>query len=100
MPDLIAFPFRIAPAGNVATNPQGSTDYYAELLAVLIGTKPGERQQVPLFGLSDPTFSTVDEHELSSKVAVFGPPVRVLSVNTRYTSSTTQDVSVEFTSLG
>lgn len=97
--NLLSFPFRIGPNGSAVTRPDDSMEYYAELLGVLIGTKPGERDQVPLFGLSDPVFAQVNAQELQYKVGMFGPPVRLLSVTSSYVSATQQEVKVEFASL-
>jgi hypothetical protein len=94
--DLISFPFRLSQTGSIVVHPEDSPEYYAELLAVLIGTVPGERTQVPLFGVSDPTFNQIDAHELTSKVNIFGPPVTIATVSTAQVSETEQDVLIEF----
>lgn len=99
MPDLISYPFRLGPNGNVVTRPDDSSDYYAELIATVILTRPGERPQVPLYGLSDPTFTEIDAQELIYKVGIFGPPVRITSVRGKFVSATAQDVMVQFAPL-
>lgn len=96
---LMSFPFRLGPNGAVVVRPDDSTDYYAELIAQMCLTKPGERIQVPLFGVHDPTFSDIDAQEFGYKVAIFGPPVRITSVTTQFVSSTEQDVRIEFAPL-
>ena len=96
---LISYPFRLASTGSVVTRPDDSSDYYAELIAVLVATKPGERDQVPLFGLSDPTFTEVNAQELVYKIGLFGPPVRVTAVKSKFTGATTEDILVEFAPL-
>lgn len=99
MPDLISYPFRLGPNGSIVTRPDDSSDYYAEMIANLVLTHPGERPQVPLFGLNDPTFSEIDAQELIYKVGIFGPPVRITSVRGKFKSATTQDVMVQFAPL-
>lgn len=97
--NLISFPFRLGPNGSVVTRPDDSSDYYAELLATMVLTKPGERPQVPLYGLNDPTFAELDAQELSYKVDIFGPPVKVTKVSSQYVSAIQQDIRIEFVSL-
>lgn len=97
--NLISFPFRIGPNGAVVTRPDDSNEYYAELLAAMLLTKPGERPQVPLYGVNDPTFSEIDPQELVYKVDLFGPPVRIVNVTSRFVSETQQDIRVEFAPL-
>lgn len=99
MTDLISFPFRVGPNGAIVTRPDDSDDYYAELIGQMVLTTPGEREQAPLFGLSDPTFSEIDAQELIYKIGLFGPPVRVLGVTTKFVSDRHQDVLVEFAPL-
>lgn len=94
---LISFPFRLAPTGYVVTREEDDPAYYAELLGVLIATKVGERDQVPTFGMADPTFTHLDGQELANKVELFGPPVRIQTVNEEYVGRNTVNVRVEFT---
>lgn len=97
MADLISFPFRLAPTGYVVTREEDDTAYYAELLGVLIATRLNERHQVPTFGVSDPTFTSLDAQELADKVEHFGPPVRIQTVTEEYVGNNTVNVRVEFT---
>ena len=96
MSDLISYPFRIGPNGHVVTRPEDSIEYYEELLAILLLTKPGERPQVPLFGVNDPAFATIEEHELLAKIEIFGPPIRIINLDTTYVTETQQNVVAEF----
>lgn len=79
MVDLISYPFRINNTGSVVTIPEGR-DYYADELAMLVQTNPGERELVPFYGIKDPTFSKFNKMELLEKVALFGPPVDIKTV--------------------
>jgi hypothetical protein len=99
MADLIAFPFRVGANGSVVTREQDEPAYYAELLGVMIATRLGERELVPSYGMSDPTFTVLSAQELASKVELFGPPVRILSMVETFVTATEQDVRVEFTPL-
>lgn len=81
MADLISFPFRVLPSGQVAVSEEGTNKLYAEQLSVLAMTRPGERLGAPDFGTTDPIGGdTLDKAEMMSKIIVFGPPVTVTSV--------------------
>lgn len=99
MPDLISYPFRLAPSGSVVTRPDDSSTYYSELIATVVLTRPGERPQVPAYGLSDPTFTELDAQELIYKVRIFGPPVTIVSVKSKFRTATAQDILVQFAPL-
>lgn len=96
MTALISFPFRLSPMGHAVTRDDNSTEYYAEELGCLVGTLPGERPLVPLYGLTDPTYRNVDANEIAIKVGIFGPPVRITKVSTKWIGSGEQDVIIEF----
>lgn len=96
---LISFPFRLGPNGSVVTLLEDSPDYQAELIAALVTTVPGERPQVPLFGVNDPAFNGIDAQELVYKISLFGPPVKISAVKMRQVTDTEQDVWVEFVQL-
>lgn len=95
---LIAYPFRISPAGTVATVDEGTDEQLAQELAIAVLTRTGERILVPEFGLDDPAFRGFDEDALRLHLDLFGPPVQIEQVRTEYVSSTQQDVVIEFAS--
>lgn len=99
MASLLSFPMRLGANGSFVTRDEDDSAYYAELIGVLIGTREGERDQAPLFGMSDPTFTVFDSQELAHKVDLFGPPVRIVSVTTDYVSDHETSVTVEFIQL-
>jgi hypothetical protein len=99
MAELLSFPLRLGSNGAFVTRNEDDSAYYAELLGVLIATREGERPYTPTFGMRDPTFTKFDAQELAAKVELFGPPVRIVSVNEEAVSSTEVDVTVEFTPL-
>ena len=96
---LISFPFRLTASGAVTTRPDGDVEYLAEELALLTLTRPGERPLVPTYGLNDPTFAEIDIAMLSAQVEIFGPPVEITGIRTRWIDGSTQDVVVEFEEL-
>lgn len=96
MVDLISFPFRVGSSGTVVVSDDAGVDYLGEELAQLIQTHPGERELVPAYGLNDPTYTRFDTAMLTAQCQLFGPPVTIDSVDTRYLDDTTQDVVVTF----
>lgn len=95
--DVLSHPFRLTPTGEVATVLDGSTQANAEALTVLVSTRIGERVLVPGFGITDPTFGTVDAAEVNAGVGVYGPDgVTVTAVGIDYSSDTTATITIEF----
>lgn len=97
--NLISYPFRLGPAGYVVVKPDDSDEYLAEELGVLILTQPGERPQVPSYGVNDPTFGEIDPNEMLLKVNAFGPPVLIKGFHYEWVRDNQQDVVVEFEPL-
>jgi hypothetical protein len=93
---LISFPPRLGPQGGFVVRDDDSNDYYAEELGVLLLVRPGERDLAPDFGTSDPVFDEVDQNEFAAKVATFGPPVDIVSVQTYPLGENRQDVTIRF----
>lgn len=94
--NLISHPFRLAPDGSVATVEDGSEEAAAEAIAVMVLTRKGERDLVPDFGVTDPTFDGLSLAELQAGLADYGPQVDVGSVETTYPSETTERVVLHF----
>lgn len=99
MTNLISFPFRLTDNGRVAVTVDGSDQCFAEELAVLCLTRPGERELVPQFGLTDPTFGSFDQTELVGKVRLFIPDVTVKNVQSSYPQNGEQRLVIEYDSL-
>jgi phage baseplate assembly protein W len=94
--ELLSHPFRLTPAGYAETVTEGTEADVEQALAVLIGTRKGERPQVPHFGVTDPTFSALDAAEANAALAVFGPQIRVTRIERTPRTDTTEDVRVEW----
>lgn len=94
----MTFPFTLRD-GVVATAPDDSDDYYAAELAHLVMTHEGEREIVPQYGISDPTFQAFDDIEFVGKVGIFGPPVNITGVTQGYNNNNQLDVTVAFDSI-
>lgn len=97
MAELLAHPLRLRRDGRLATVTDGSDDHHAQDIAVIIGTRPGERQLAPEFGVTDPTFDELDTAELVAQVGTWGPPRQITDVTTTYAGDGTATTVVTFT---
>lgn len=93
--DLISHPFRVV-GGSIATVPQGSDDSTAEQLAVLVLTRRGERQMVPLFGVNDPAFQTYDQADIQLGIDLFGPEVELEAIDVSFPTDRTQEAVIRY----
>lgn len=93
---ILSHPFRLLPDGSAATVEQDTDEANAEQLAVLLLTRPGERDLAPGYGVSDPAFAGVDPSEVVAAVNAFGPDVTVTAVTSRPRDDATVDVLVEY----
>lgn len=96
MTRLISYPFRLESSGQVATVEDGSDQSDAELLAVLILTRPGERELVPEFGVNDPAFDELSIGDVIAGAEMFGPAVTITEVISRYSDDGRQEVDIGF----
>lgn len=94
--NLLSFPVRLGDGGGFAARDDADEAYYAEELAQLVQTEPGERELVPGYGLNDPTFGALDAAMLTAQVTLYGPPVAIVMVTQRPVGSNRTDVSVSF----
>lgn len=70
---LFLHPFAIRLNGSVATAEQGSDAYIASQLAVIVGTRLGERDMVPAFGVPDAAFTGLSASDIQTCLDSFGP---------------------------
>ena len=94
--DLISHPFRLEANGAVATVEDGTEEAAAEGIAVLVLTRRGERDLVPGFGMTDPTFDELSVAELNVGLAEYGPDVIVTDVTITYPNDRTERVELAF----
>lgn len=94
--ELFAHPFGLNTRGVVATVTQDTDAHYEHELARLLLTHKGERDSVPTFGVTDPTFAELDTAEVNAALAVFGPPVRVVALERTGVTDTAENLSVEW----
>lgn len=94
MPRLMSFPFRLDGAGSIATVEQDSDAEVDEQIALAMLTRPGERIQVPTFGVADPTFRGFQLGALQRHLTDFGPRVQVENLVITRTAEGREQVTV------
>lgn len=93
---LISFPFRLNKQGTVATADDTSAEYCAERLAIILGTRPGERVMNPDFGINDPAFEGFTETALRIQVARSGMPIDLGTIKRMYLDDAREQVTIQF----
>lgn len=83
-------------AGVFVTVEQGTEEHVQEQLAVLLLTRRGERPMVPLLGILDPTFDTVDPGDVQMQVELYGPDVALLSIDIVIPDDTRQEATITY----
>lgn len=99
MADLIGFPFRVTNTGSVAVRSDGSEQCYTEELAILMLTKPGERELVPQYGISDPSFDDFTKSELLQRANMFCPDIQITDIQSSYPRNGEHRLVVEYETL-
>jgi hypothetical protein len=83
VPRVLSFPFRLGSDSGIATVVQGSDAEIDEAVAVALLVNPGERIQVPTFGVADPAYQGFEVGALQRHLNDFGPPVDVAALDVR-----------------
>ncbi|HVL33899.1 MAG TPA: hypothetical protein VM600_10005 [Actinomycetota bacterium] len=97
MPNVLSYPFRLTPDGRHAVVVQQDSDVdYAEQLAQIVLTRPGERELAPDFGVPDPAFGSLDVSDVVAVVQVHGPPVTIHDLTREERSDTIEEVLISF----
>jgi hypothetical protein len=76
----MSFPFRLDVTGAAASVEQDSDVWIEECIAIAMLTRPGERDQVPTFGVADPAFANFQVGALQRHLLDFGPPITITEV--------------------
>lgn len=97
---VLSFPFMIDVSGVAATVEHGSDPEIEQLLAVACLTTPGERAQVPSFGVDDPAFNGFELGNLQRHVLDFGPDVHVAAAEVRRRADDREELIVSWTRIG
>lgn len=94
---ILSHPFRIGRNGAAVVVDEGDTRAHAEAVAIIAGTRRGERGMCPNFGVTDPAFGALDVGEVAANLAQFGPRgVTVTGVATTPLTDTTARVVLTF----
>jgi hypothetical protein len=78
--DTIKFPIKFDSRG-VQKLVDGTYDYYSQLLTVALLTEPQTHPFTPRFGVSDPTFTTIDKGLFVLNASRFVPEIEITSLN-------------------
>ncbi len=93
---LLSHPFRILPSGAAAVHDDGTDEYLAERIALVLATGAGERPLVPEFGLGDLAYEQLVAPSLSVQTELFEIPVDIISVTETVLPNEARDYVVEF----
>jgi hypothetical protein len=93
---LISFPFRLDPTGSIATVEQDGDAEISEHIALAMLTRPGERIQVPTFGVKDAAFVGFELGGLQRHLNDFGPYVEVATVSISQTAEETERAEIDW----
>jgi phage baseplate assembly protein W len=93
---LISFPFRLNPQGSVVTQDDMSAGYCAGSLAIVLGTQPGEKVMVPLFGINDPAFQSFASQALNVQITMWGIPVDINDVKLVHINDAQQNITISY----
>lgn len=89
--DTLKFPITFD-KGRVGYLTEGSREYYAQILSLAVQIRIGELPLEPIYGISDPTFSTFDKGELFQTLNYYWPEIQVNSIDSRFEPSRNQYV--------
>lgn len=93
---LIAHPFRLGDDGRIQTHEQDSNAYLAERIALVLGSRLGERPLVPAFGVGDPTFDGLTLASVQNQMVVFEIPAVITNIERDDISDSTTSYQVSF----
>lgn len=95
---LLSYPFRLTPAGDVATVEDLTEDAAGEDLAVLIFTRKGERTLVPDYGVTDPAYHSLNLAEVAVGITDYGlPGVTLDDVTVTHPTDTLERIELAIT---
>lgn len=94
--DSIAFPLKFTTDRDLKKHASGSSDQYAQILAIAAQTLPGEMPLTPSFGAEDPTFSEEARKNLMFTAAAFVPEIRLVDVQISEPSEGESQIDVSF----
>jgi hypothetical protein len=96
MAQVLSYPFRVGPAGQIATVEQGTPQANGELIEVLVLTHIGERPLAPGFGVTDPLFGVIEPTEVAAGIGAYGPDVTLNEVSATQADSQTVRIQIDY----
>lgn len=94
---LLLHPFTLTVSGRVATADQGSDEYIDSQMRVVVGTRLGERQMQPAYGVPDPAFTELAVDDIQTCLDRYGPDgVRVAQLRLDQVDDSTQQVLLQW----
>lgn len=93
--DCLSFPIKFS-AGTIKTLPQGSYEYYRQILTLSILTEVGEHPITPDFGVLDPTFISIEPIDFILNSARFLPEVEITNMNPSLRQDGSMNVEFDF----
>lgn len=78
--DAIQFPVTFDSTG-IKKLPDGSTEYFTQLLSICMLTEPGTHPMSPDFGVNDPSFTAIDGGLFVLNAAQFVPEVTITNID-------------------
>ena len=91
----LAHPFRIDSNGAAVTLEQGSSRHAAECCGHIVSCEAGERALAPLWGLVDPTGTSVSPDEIRAVVGYADPALLVTRVEVAESNDNTVAVAID-----
>ena len=93
--DSLKFPLEFTSSGFKKLK-DGSQDYYAQLLSIIIRTEPQTHPLSPRLGVYDPSFKRIDKSSFILNASKYVPEVTIETINTNY-DERSGDIKVSFT---
>jgi hypothetical protein len=93
--DMIQFPLKFDSTG-LKKLPEGSYEYYSQLLSISILTEPLTHPMTPQFGSYDPVFRTIDKGLFILNAARYVPEIRIIDISTSESIDSKVNISFSF----
>lgn len=94
--DCLAFPIKFDSTG-ISKLAENSSDYFRQLLSVIVRTEPNILPMTPDLGVYDPAFRDIDMTSFVQQSARYAPEVTIEDVDVNIDNDGAVDVSFSFT---
>ena len=93
--DSLSFPIKFTNDG-LQRLPEGSFDFFKQILTISMLTEPGEHPITPDFGVYDPSFIPVEPENFILNAARFVPEVEIRNINPALNPDGSMNVEFSF----